>query len=326
MKLAIIGAGMAGLTCAHEAASAGHDVTVFDKGRGPGGRLSTRRVDLDGGVLRFDHGASGFRPRSPEFTSVSKHWVAKAWLAPWQPRTANRTGSLVTDTGVEDWVTGIPGMNGLIKGLTLGLDVRFDVRIQALNLTASGWRLTFEDETPDFQCEGVVCATPAEQAGVLLKDAAPELASIAAGVRSDPCWTIMLGYETPLSIAHDLIISDDPPFRRMIRNSSKPERSEAETWVLQATPDWTKERLEQSKEDIAAEAVSAFSALTKAEETPLIAMAHRWLYSQITKAADTPANWDEDLRIGSCGDWHIGPDIESAWLSGRVLGERLKSI
>ena len=40
MQVAIIGAGMAGLTCASRLAEAGHDVAVFDKGRGPGGRMA----------------------------------------------------------------------------------------------------------------------------------------------------------------------------------------------------------------------------------------------------------------------------------------------
>ena len=37
MRIAIIGAGMAGLTCATRLTENGHEVTVIDKGRGPGG-------------------------------------------------------------------------------------------------------------------------------------------------------------------------------------------------------------------------------------------------------------------------------------------------
>lgn len=48
MTVAIIGAGMAGLSCARALVQAGVAVELFDKGRGPGGRMSTRRVELDG--------------------------------------------------------------------------------------------------------------------------------------------------------------------------------------------------------------------------------------------------------------------------------------
>ena len=43
--IAVIGAGMAGLSCARHLQEAGCRVTVFDKARGPGGRMSTRRGD-----------------------------------------------------------------------------------------------------------------------------------------------------------------------------------------------------------------------------------------------------------------------------------------
>jgi len=45
-RTAVIGAGMAGLTCATALRAAGHGVLVLDKSRGPGGRMSTRRLGL----------------------------------------------------------------------------------------------------------------------------------------------------------------------------------------------------------------------------------------------------------------------------------------
>ena len=44
-RVAVIGAGMAGATCARLLADAGLDVTLFDKSRGVGGRMSTRRAE-----------------------------------------------------------------------------------------------------------------------------------------------------------------------------------------------------------------------------------------------------------------------------------------
>lgn len=53
MKLAVVGAGWAGLACAVHAVRAGHDVTVFEAARTAGGRA--RRVDADDG-LALDNG------------------------------------------------------------------------------------------------------------------------------------------------------------------------------------------------------------------------------------------------------------------------------
>ena len=60
MQFAIIGAGMAGIACADALQAAGHAVAVFDKGRGPGGRMSTRRMETPLGTVAFDHGAQYF--------------------------------------------------------------------------------------------------------------------------------------------------------------------------------------------------------------------------------------------------------------------------
>ena len=80
MKIAIIGAGFAGLTLAKRLAEQ-HDVSVFEKARGPGGRMSTRRAD----PFAFDHGAQYFTVETERF---------EAFLSPY-PR--ERTGTVNPD-------------------------------------------------------------------------------------------------------------------------------------------------------------------------------------------------------------------------------------
>ncbi|OYX00993.1 MAG: deoxyribodipyrimidine photolyase, partial [Caulobacter vibrioides] len=83
MKIAIIGAGMAGLSCAQALSAAGHAVQVLDKGRGPGGRMSTRRIKTPQGQVSFDHGAQFFTVRDPEFAARAAAWQAAGVAAPW---------------------------------------------------------------------------------------------------------------------------------------------------------------------------------------------------------------------------------------------------
>lgn len=327
MKLAIIGAGIAGLTCAREAVSAGHEVTLFDKGRGAGGRCSTRRMESPLGEVRFDHGTVGFKTGSKEFSDEARQWLEKGWIALWEPRIArlDKTG-LREQHKSEKFCVGVPGMNSLLKGLCEGLDTRFGVRIHNLRREAAGWKLTFEDDTPDFTCDGVVMAVPAEQAAVLLKDIVPDQAKQAEDVSSLPCWTVMLGFESALPIDFDLILGNGMPFTRLVRNASKPGRDSAETWVLQAGPQWSSDHVDWPKEEILEELLSAFQAVTDTNAMPVLQSAHRWLYAFPAYSAGVPATWDEKMQIGTCGDWHISPEVEGAWMSGRVLGERLKTL
>ncbi len=53
MRVAVVGAGLAGLAAARELDAAGHEVVIYEKSRGAGGRTSTRQSPHG----RFDHGA-----------------------------------------------------------------------------------------------------------------------------------------------------------------------------------------------------------------------------------------------------------------------------
>lgn len=66
MKIVIVGAGMA---CASALVASGHAVTLFDKGRAPGGRMSSRRAATPAGEAAFDHGAQYFTVRDPGFAA-----------------------------------------------------------------------------------------------------------------------------------------------------------------------------------------------------------------------------------------------------------------
>ena len=76
---AVIGAGMAGITCARTLVQAGHRVTVFEKSRGTSGRMATR----DSAFGSFDHGAQYFTARDERFLAAlaTTPKLAKRWSA-----------------------------------------------------------------------------------------------------------------------------------------------------------------------------------------------------------------------------------------------------
>ena len=327
MKIAIIGAGISGLTCAHEAKSAGHEVLVFDKGRGPGGRCSTRRTETDKGQVHFDHGAVGFQPRSFEIQKTAETWLEQGWIAEWRPRMGRLEGGSIQRVPDEIFYTGLPNMNGLVKGLCSGLDVEFGARVSFIEPLEYGYGLSFEDERDTLFCDAVVLAIPPEQCTVLLKDVAPNFNQQADAVKSSPCWTVMASFEHAIDVGSDYILGrDDSPFLRCVRNTSKPERTGQEAWVLQANTHWSADHVDHTKEAVCDLLLTDFTNLVGPLPNMTYSSAHRWLYGLNESPIGQPANWDEIRRVGMCGDWFLGADIEHAWLSGRVLGERLKTI
>ena len=72
-RIAIVGAGVAGLACARALADAGLHVQIFEKSRGVSGRMSTRRGELG----QCDHGAQYFTARDPAFRAQELEYVLR---------------------------------------------------------------------------------------------------------------------------------------------------------------------------------------------------------------------------------------------------------
>lgn len=69
-KIAVIGAGMAGITAARSLKAAGHRVQVFEKSRGSGGRLASKRSEMG----RINLGAQRFTSDDPLFLAELHMW------------------------------------------------------------------------------------------------------------------------------------------------------------------------------------------------------------------------------------------------------------
>ena len=271
MQIAIVGAGMAGLSCATRLAALGHEIALFDKGRGPGGRMATRRVEADGTMLRFDHGAQYFTARDPRFVEQVARWEREGVVARWDA------------AGADAWV-GTPAMNAPIKAMAGRHDVQFGTRIEQLLRDGDGWQLDGEG-APDRRFDAVMAAfeqrLPSEQDSIRHHGA--------------------IGWAA--------------------RNNAKPGRGSAECWVVQASPDWSRAHLEDEATAVETALLDQLADAIGAPLPPRLAIsAHRWRFAR-SGAAGKEALWDAQQRIGVCGDWLIGPRVEAAYLSGRILAE-----
>ncbi|MEO1641732.1 MAG: FAD-dependent oxidoreductase [Pseudomonadota bacterium] len=322
MRVAIIGAGMAGLTAARDLKRAGADVQLFDKGRGPGGRMSTRRAEVDGQTLRFDHGAQYISPKSEAFAAEIERWVEAGAAAEWTGRLVHiDEAGHVTEREATPAYVGTPGMNEIIRYLSSEQNVHWGKRVSRVTKHKS-WSLSFEDGEIQDGYDCVVIAVPAEQVSDLLGDIGRDIARAAKGVSSDPCWTVMAAFAAPLDIAWDGAVIDKNSISWTARNSSKPGRGKVETWILQASAEWSRQNLEDEKELIAERLMQAFSSLSSGAEA-MFTSAHRWRYSQVRPEKHARFYFDKTLGLGACGDWCSGPKVEDAWESGRALAEAM---
>lgn len=303
-QIAIIGAGIAGLAAAADLRAAGHVCTVFDKSRGTGGRLATRRS----GGLSFDHGAQYFTARGPRFVQVVQDGLATGRVASW----------------FEDAYVGAPGMSATVKGLAEGVDAQLGVQITHLERVEGSWVLhSPAGSHRASQGNGfthVLLAIPAPQAASLLANSGMHLDGVEAATYA-PCWALMLAWGGACGFGGAFRrYEDGGPLAFIARNHSKPGRlATPETFVVHASPEWSQEHLEASSDDV----LEALEPLACEQIQPngerLHATAHRWRYALVSRPLGRAFIWDGDLRLGACGDWCIAPRVEAAYDSGVSL-------
>jgi predicted NAD/FAD-dependent oxidoreductase len=301
--IAVIGAGMCGLTCASALQEAGRRVTVYDKSRGVGGRLATRRVPHRGGELAFDHGA-------PEATGDDPAFLG--WLAD--------LGAVARDGAA----LGLPGMSGLLRPLARTLDIRAGAEVAAVTRDGGGWTLDHSDGSQAAGFGAVVLAIPAPQALRLLPDEVPGMARALASVSMAPCWTLLAAFDTGLA-APDLILGAGD-IARAERQSSRPGRSDApEAWVAHFAPEFTRAHLETGQEAVLPLLMDRFADAAGPLPSAAYAAAHRWRFARTEVPLGAAFAGDPAAGLLAGGDWALGPNAIHAWKSGRAMAGALLS-
>lgn len=310
-NIAIIGAGLAGLACATQLAAQGHHITLYDKARGPGGRMSTRRFATPYGDAVADHGAQYFTARDADFQSEVANWAAHNVVTRWP------------DIADDVWI-GTPSMNAIIRHLAAPFDVQWNCRAEALVRHADGWTISGLPDCTVY--DTVILAIPSEQAITFLAQHDFDMARTAMRARFQPCWTLLLAFEERLATDQS-ILRDHGPIGWAAREADKPGRSgmngALDCWVVQASASWSATHLEDDAEVVAADLQAALAeSLGIALPPPIAHSTHRWRYAMSSGLGEA-ALWNPELGLGVCGDWMLGPRIECAWLSGRALANQI---
>lgn len=329
-RVAVVGAGVAGVSLARWLANRNSAVHLFDKSRGVGGRMATRRLewtDEEGlsHVTSVDHGVGGFSAQSVAFQERVAQVAALGGLVRWQPKLA--------DGAIEpaSWIAR-PDMPAWCRRMADGLPVTLSHAVDALHRDPEGWRITSQGEVLGAGFDHVVLAMPPAQAAGLLEPHRPDWSEQAGQVPMQPCWTLMgvstLPPEWPSWEAVNPLVG---PLRTVVRNDGKPGRERLDghaTWVAHARADWSEAHLEDAPEVVQAHLQAALAQVFGLPIEWRRCVVHRWRY------AHSPAQrwvagrcwWDAGLGLGVCGDFLGGGGVEGAWQSADALAQAIASV
>ena len=297
-------------------------MTIWEKSRGLGGRVATRR--LESGVA-FDHGAQYFTVNDAAFRARVDGWCQDGVTSIWNGRIV-----VLKDSGVaqlkepRDRYVGRPGMSAIAKSLATGLDVRLNIKIDGASRQDRTWQIRDNAGSTFGSFDWLISTAPPAQTMTLLGPHSVPLANSLAHVEMDPCWAVMLQTKSPVDVNFDAAFVHDSSLSWIARNTSKPDRLAENCWVLHASPGWSRDHVDDAVESVMADLVNEFwKVIGSAPQRTVEVISHRWLYALPQKPLPTKFLLDEATNLAACGDWCDGPKIEGAFLSGRALANQL---
>ncbi len=327
LAVAVVGAGLAGLTAARTLADAGHAVTVYERASAPGGRLGRIGDDPHGA----DGGAQYFTVRDERFHRQVALWLADGRVAPW----SGRLGSVAAPRRLRPVTSriaryvGVPAMQRLTETLAEDLRLHLGRAVSRLERVEGRWRLHL-GSGPPAAADILVLALPAPRAAALLPEGS-ELRASLDGVAMQACWAVLARFDAPLPISFDGLFLNEGPLSWAARENSKPGRGAAERWVLHGARGWPPPAdataAPEDADAIAARLLQAFFDHSGCPPlTPVTLTAHRWTHAIAPAPLDTGALWSPSERLGVCGDWCHASRVEGAYLSGTAVAGRILSL
>jgi predicted NAD/FAD-dependent oxidoreductase len=333
-RIAIVGAGVAGLAAALRLTEAGEAVVVYEKSRGLSGRAATRTKE----GCRYDFGANYFKVGCNEVAKLVFETLPTDGLTRivGDILAFNRDGKVSPadperNAGAR-W-TYRDGISTLGKRLAAkgGFTIANEVCVTRLKRAGGCWQLEDGAGKPLGDFDRVLLTSPAPQAADLLEASdfpSPVRMGVVAGLRRAEYWrqfSVVLSFPEAISLpgnAYALINEDrDHDLAWVSLENRKADRVPAgqSLFVLQLSPRWSERHYEDAPASIVSFATAQLRSLL-GEDLPAPAWSdlQRWRYAHPRTAADASA-----LREGAshglffAGDCLVGRGrVEEAILTG----------
>jgi hypothetical protein len=305
MRVVVVGAGIAGLMAGQSLSNSGHDVVVVDKGRSPGGRIATRRID----DATLDHGAQFFTVRDSLFESHVSAWIASGVVTEWcrgfDTTTQNNDG--------RPRYRGVRGMTDIAKHLAQGLDVRCNTLAFSIARGAtSKWQLKIDDGSV-LDADAIIVTCPLPQAYALLVTADIELPESMLRTEYDRtiCLLAVLN-QSSVVVNPGGLQNPDETFSFIADNAIKG-ISSAVALTMHANPQFSLEHWDTSTDDVQRLLLERASPWI-GDATVITSQIKKWRLA--TPLTIWPERyWAKDMIV-LAGDAFGGPKIEGAALSG----------
>ena len=313
---------MAGLGAARELCKVGHSVTLFEKSKGLGGRVATRRIN---GCI-VDHGAQILKPQGSSLHDIMLHELPTDDLITVEApvRVYQNDGTILPADprySSEPQYSYRNGISTLAKLLFAALPpdqvtLHSETRIARIEENSHGFRLESEAGASFEGFNAVIATPPAPQTVALIRASkwndAQEMtrrADALGSVEYHPCLTVLLGYtgSVPEPPAYALLAEDRsrPLLWLAFEQTKMPERvpNGASLLIAQLGGTFSRENYQASDAQILTDTLIELARIFGTNyAVPAWSQVKRWLYSQPTGMVPFAEINPASSRFVVCGD------------------------
>jgi renalase len=319
------------LTCARKLQEAGRQVVVFDKSRGLGGRLATRRLS----DTHADHGVCYLQPKGIVFGQLVDELVNEQILRVWTQgiHRLSADGVLQPPMKFAPYYAAPSGATAIARYLGQNLEIINGQAITAISPIGNGWQLNSADG--QWNAEQVVIAVPPAQALAIadmtidtycsdqmsLVNFTTSITAIAVFPKNQQATAAQLPWQGIQGIDH-------PVLGWIGLDSSKQLEPLQPVLVVQSSAAFAAEYFETPDLQVIGKILLAAAApFAIGLDSPEILQVHRWGYAFAQNPLpDLFLTAVTQAPLYFCGDWCGGNRVESAFLSGLAVAEKILDI
>ncbi len=298
MKIAIIGAGFSGCNLYNNLELKYDDITIFEKSRGVGGRLSTKYID----DKFIDHGTSRLQPITGDLKEfcldLAKNGVLKARYDEFFPKS---------------------GINKICKFLINSEDLKTNTKITSAKQIDNKWHLKDENENTYKGFDKLFLTIPATQ--ILQMDISldDDIKSQLQAVSYDSVFSLIL-HSNDNKIQNISKFYKNENIENIVDNSKKYLYKDFNSYVIHSKKHWANKFNDLSKEQLKIKFLATFDDKLKNELESFTIIPHLWKYAFAKTSLDIPYYINKSKNLGICGDYFNYNNLESALLSSELLG------
>lgn len=301
MKVAIIGAGLSGANLYHLLKKDGHDITIFEKSRGVGGRCSTRYIN----DKLLDHGTPYFQANDKSFEEFCDKQVKENILS-------KKERHYYPQSGINKLCSSIIDLNDLAK----------NTKIISCDFKDGKWNLKDENGLTYNNFDKLILTIPAPQVLQMDIDLPQTISNKLQNVQYDSIATLMVHSYTMDRILDSNLLKYNI-FKKIVNNSSKYDYENFSSYVIHLDEELTNKQNFNSKNDVKDFILKELFEISSIDlKSEFNIEPHFWRYAFVSKSIDEDFIFDEECSLGLCGDYFNGKDLEGAYLSSKRLYEK----